>query len=354
LLRQGQNPYDVRALLQLEQAHGWPWPTPAHIWTPPWALVLLYPLSLLPFGSAHVVWFMLQLVLILGSSFLLWRYFVPQDSLYRIAPVVAMWFFPALSSLLMGQWGAWLLVGVVGFVSAVRSRRDLMAGGALSLLTIKPHVTYLFWPAALWWACRERRWRVLAGWGAALIAASGIASLLSPQVFANFVASVMEPPLDWPTPPTIGTLLRLLFGWERSWLPFLPSVLGALGLVTWLYRRQGRWHWERAANPLLLASVITAPYGWSHDQLVLLPAVVAVVGWILPIHGVGRVAVVVAWLASQLGCFVLTQQGAGDFALVWHAPVLAGLYVWGGSLRMKHTPALHGGNSDQASGTHLQ
>jgi hypothetical protein len=331
LLLQRQNPYDAHALLQMEQALGWPWPDPARIWNPPWALALMLPFALVPFGFAHMAWLLLQLALIIGSSVLLWRHFLPQNTLHWIAPVLAIGFFPAQASLITGQLGAWALVGVAVFLYAARSRRDLLAGSALSLLLIKPHVSYLFWSAALWWALRERRWKALVGWAAALAVASGIAALLDPEVFVDFMASVMKPPLDWPAPPTLGTLLRLLFGWEQYWLPFLPSLLGALGLVIWLWRQRGVWKWERAAIPLLLASVMAAPYGWSYDQLVLLPVVIALFSRIMPIHDVRGAAIAAMWAASQLGCAILTQYRV-DFYLVWHAPVLAGLYIWVRSL----------------------
>jgi hypothetical protein len=326
----GGNPYDSEALLAVQRTAGWLEPKPVLIWNPPWTLAVVLPLGLLPFGLATQVWLLLQLGLILGSGLLLWRYFAPGDARYWIGPLLAAAFVPGLLALRMGQISPWLLVGVVVFLCAERSRRDLLAGSALALLMIKPHVTYLFCLAALWWIWRTRRWRMLTGWLAALGGASACVLVLAPDIHRNYMTATSRPPLYWVT-ATLGAWLRLFLGEELQCLQFAPSVVGALALMLWLGRRRGAWRWEVAAPPLLLASTLTAAYGWSTDQVVLLPVVVAMFGRLSLASRTRSAMVLAAWAMSQLGLVTQNLVQMHDLFYFWHPFVLAGLYRWSAS-----------------------
>ena len=331
LLWHGGNPYDPATLLAVERAAGWPEPQPLLMWNPPWTLVLVLPLALLPFGLATVVWLLLRLGLVLGSGVLLWRYFAPGDGRYWIGLALAAGFVPGLFALQMGQISPWLLAGVVGFLWAERSQRDVLAGGALALLMIKPHIAYLFWLAALGWAWWSRRRGVLMGWLAALIAASGLVLLFAPDIFTNYLAAAARPPLYWAT-PTLGTWLRLFFGLERRWLQFLPSLVGGLALlVWWFWRRRRLWRWEAVAAPLLLASASTAAFGWSLDQVVLLPAVVDLVGRLRTAPTARKATVLGVLAAFQCALLVQNLHEVNDVFYIWHPLALAGLFLWGGT-----------------------
>ena len=50
------------------------------MWNPPWALVLVTPLGLLPANAAHFVWLAGQLAAVLAAAGMLWRvYRGPRD-----------------------------------------------------------------------------------------------------------------------------------------------------------------------------------------------------------------------------------------------------------------------------------
>ena len=328
LLRDGGNPYDPVALLAVQREAGWPGPEPILMWNPPWTLALVLPLSFLGFGPATLVWLLLQTGLILSCGLLLWRYFAPGDSRHWIGLALAAGFVPGLFALRMGQISPWLLLGVVGFLCAARDRRDVLAGVALALLTIKPHVTYLLWPAALWWAWRTRRWRVLIGWLSALMLASGVVAAVEHGVFANYWTAASEPPLYWGS-PTLGTWLRLALHPAPAWLQFVPSLIGGLGALVWVAVRRGPWRWEVIGPQLLVASVATAAYGWSYDQLVLLPAGVALISLVRSASRDHRLAVLGVWVASQAA--LLTQNLLLPYGqyYVWYPLAFAGIYWWG-------------------------
>jgi hypothetical protein len=327
LLVGGGNPYDPATLFSMEQSVGWPHPESLLMWNPPYALALVLPVAHLPFNLATLAWLALQLELILGSGVLSWRYFAREDDRFRIGLLVALAFVPTLLALRLGQISPWLLVGVVGFLWAERSKRDFLAGGALALLMIKPQVAYLFLAAALWWAWRSRRWRVLAGGLGALLIGSGLVFLVSPGIVANYLAAMTRPPLHW-LPPTIGTWLRLLFRPAPSWLQFLPSVVGLLGLAVWLWRRRGPWRWQSVASPLLLASFLTTSFGWTYDQIILLPVVVDLVSRLRWVSKRQRLTVLGALALFQVTLLLQNHWQIGDQYSIWHGFGLAGLYLW--------------------------
>jgi len=75
---------------------------------------------------------------------------------------------------------------------------------------------------------------------------------------------------------TLGSFAEALFGF--SGLKFAGLLLLPVALP--LVRVQARWGWLTATNMALLISVPLAPYGFSFDQIVLLPAIVQIIVWL--------------------------------------------------------------------------
>jgi hypothetical protein len=327
LLRNGSDPYDPTALLVLEQSVGWPEDEPVRVWNPPWMLTLLLPLAYLPFPLATAVWFLVQFGLILSSGVLLWRYYAPEDNRYWVGLVLAASFTPGLFALRIGQVSVWLLVGVVGFLYGVRSQRNMFAGVALALLMIKPHMTYLLWPVALWWGWKNRHWQILIGWIAALVVASAVPMLFLPSLLMRYQKVVTGPPLDWVT-PTLGSWLRIFLGIDGQWVQLVPTLLAGLGLIVWLRRRRGAWYWDKITSPLLLASALTAPFGWTFDWLVLLPVAVDLVARVRSVSSAQRVLAVGFLAMFQLALYLQSLLRLNYLFDFWYPLGLTGLYWW--------------------------
>lgn len=327
LLRQHANPYDATVLLNAEHAVGWDESVALMMWNPPWTLVLALPYSLLPFSLAAWAWLATSVLMLVTCGAALWSLQVPGDRRYWLGIVLALAYLPTWQGLRIGQISPWLLMGITGFLLAERHKHDGLAGASLALLTIKPHVGYLFLAAAAWWIIRERRWRVLLGGAIALAAACGIVGLISPQVFGQYLQAAGSPPLYWRS-ATLGTWLRTTLGWDRNWLQFLPSAIGLIVFTAWATRHRGVWNWPRLAPGLLLASVLTASYGWGFDQVILLPAVVALFGGLGALPMRRRIAIIALYGLAQVGLLVQTQLGIEDAYTYWHPLVLAGLYHW--------------------------
>ncbi|MCD6289304.1 MAG: DUF2029 domain-containing protein [Anaerolineae bacterium] len=320
------NPYDPLALLKVQETAGWLNHRPLMMWNPPWTLAVVIPFSALVYRAARLIWFLVQSALILAGGGVLWHLYRPEDKRWWLGGLVGVCFAPSLFAMGVGQISPMLFGGWVAFLWLVRHRRDILAGIALFFVTFKPHLLYLFWIFLLLWTWRTRRWRVLAGLAAALVVAMLTLTAYSPALVWQYVtAMVQRPPLYWAT-PTLGTLLRLIFGYDRGWLQFVPSLIGALwGLV--LAGRWGeRWNWMEAGPLILLLSLVTSAYGWSFDQIMLLPAVIRS-GALVLTYPRRRWMWVFGFVVFEGVALAQNIARLNDVGFVWVAPVWLCLYL---------------------------
>jgi hypothetical protein len=230
----------------------------------------------------------------------------------------------------MGQVSSLLLLGVAGFFYSACRRRDYLAGAFLALATIKPHVLYLFCIAVLWWVVAERRWRVVAGFCAMLLPTLAILTLLSPGWLTAYRTAMADPPLYWIT-PTVGGMLRLWVFPDAPRVQFLPPLVAGLALLGFLLMKRPSFDWRAAAGPLLLASVPTAAYGWSFDQVVLLVPYLEIIRWVADgrIKGARERALVIGALVTltvaMVGQGLLVQS---EHFFFWPPLALAAVYVY--------------------------
>ncbi|MHB1357081.1 MAG: glycosyltransferase family 87 protein [Anaerolineae bacterium] len=327
VLLAGDNPYDAVTLANMEATSGIVQER-VRMWNPPYTLVLALPYAVLPFGLAALAWLATSALVAIACGAALWRLFGPRvDQRYWLGMIIAIAYLPTLQTLQMGQISAWLLAGITGFLFALRTRRDTLAGAALVFVAIKPHVSFLFLFAAVWWIVRERRWRVLLGASAAMAVACAIVGFISPAVFGQYLRATGELPLYWRT-ATLGTWLRTVFGAEQYWLQFAPSIVGLILFVIWMIYHKRSWDWCRQAPVLLLASTVCTAYGWGYDQMTLLPVVALLLASFSSLPSLHRMLLVAVYMLAQLGLLLQTQLMVDSSVTYWHPLVLVGLYVW--------------------------
>jgi hypothetical protein len=329
LVLQGDNPYDVVRVGELQKQIGHT-ADPILMWNPPWALPLVVPLGLFDVRTAHLLWMLGHLLVIVACADVLWRHYGGSRDSRAIAWLVALGFLPSILALLAGQISPLLLLGATGFLVFVRCRRDTLAGAATVLLAIKPHLALLFWLALLVWVVRERRWKILVGGALAGLALTGVALLFDPAVFGQYRHTTLTTPPAQYRSPTLGTLLRLAVGNGAFGLQFVALLPGLLWVVPYLLRHKGGWDWDRELPLLLLVSFLTATYGaWPFDLVVLLVPVLRV--------AVGVVQAGRPWLAlaiflafNILGGLQLACEVEWLWFL-WMTPVVFGAYLLLGS-----------------------
>ncbi len=325
LLLAGDNPYDPERIHELERQAGRS-DEGILMWNPPWALPLVLPFALLSVRTVHLVWLVVNLVLVAGCADLLWRHFGGPASRRVVALLVACTFLPTYFALIAGQISPWLLLGAAGFLVLVRRGHDLAAGAAAVLLAVKPHLAYLFWLALLLWAIRQRRWRVLAGGTLTGLALTAIAVALDPAVLGQYWHTLTHQPPAQYRSPTLGTLLRLALGGAAFGWQFLALLPGLAWFAWFLHSRWQEglaWDWAEVLPLLLLVSVLTTAYGgWPFDLVLLLVPV---------LHVAARVRLRLAALALHVAinacALALLLQGVEYLAFIWMTPALLLSYL---------------------------
>jgi hypothetical protein len=330
----GGNPFDPAQLLILQRSTGKAGEEAVMMWNPPWTLALVMPFGLLPYPLSRTAWLLFNLLIVFGCASTLWRLYEGPSEKVWIAWCVAFTFIPVIDALRKGQTGILLLLGVTGFLYFVQRRRLGLAGISLALLAIKPHVLYIFAMAAVIWAIDRRAWRVIFGLVGSLLAGTALAWLANPEVFQQyFYAAANYPPRDWAT-PTLGGVLRLLFGPEKFWLQFLPPALGSAWFLGFEWRRhRGDWDWTARAPKIILVSLLTTAYGWSFDQPAALVAILPTSLLVLQ-RPRERASLLITGAYASIVVLMLLLRG-NDFSLFWLAPAILAWYLFSSRLNQR-------------------
>jgi hypothetical protein len=329
----GQNPFDGTLLLPLERDAGRDTDEAIMMWNPPWTLSLAMPIGMLKARAAQLLWLAVSLALVVGCADRLWAVYGGPSGQRWIAWALALTFLPTLFVLQAGQIGPFILLGITAFLIAERAGRPWLAGAAGVLIAIKPHLVYLFWIALAAWALRRplpTRWKVIAGGVFAGLLATAIPLACNPNVLNQYTdAMTHRTPEQWKS-PTLGSLLREIFGAERFDLQFAPTLVGLAWLVAiaWCSRYRP-WVWAERMPMLLLVSFVTASYGaWPFDLVILLPAVIHVAAGLTINADRGRAVVAgVVYAAINAIALAMNLSRCTSETFVWMAPSLLAAYV---------------------------
>ncbi len=331
----GENPYDGSLLLPIERAAGRDTDEPIMMWNPPWTLALVMPVGLLEARTAQLLWLAISLALVIWCVDRLWLEYGGPVERRWIAWLLGLVFPPTLFVLNAGQIGPFLLLGITGFLLAERRGWPMLAGACGVLMAIKPHLVYLFWPTLAVWAVGQRdqlvgRSRIILGGLLAGLIATLIPLACNSDVLAQYYdAMTHRTPDQWKS-PTLGSLLRELFGEEQFRLQFVPTVIGFVWLAIELWRHPGReWVWLERMPMLLLVSFATASYGaWPFDLVILLPAVIAIGAQVTASGCRKRIVLAIAiFSAIAFGAMAMNAAHVTSDKFVWMAPALLAGYV---------------------------
>lgn len=324
----GGNPYAADQLLTLQRGEGRT-AEAVMMWNPPWTLALTMPLSLLSFPIGRLLWLSLGIIAILISTNWTWTLFRGAPPKRWLARTLAFTFFPTIFTLGMGQIGPFLLLGVAGFLHFERKQRYWLAGAFVSLLAIKPHLLYLVCLAILFWSVGSRqRWSIVGGAATMVLAATLATMLFNPQVINQYLILIRSgSPLIWAT-PTLGCLIRLLLGPGETWLQFTPMVVGLVWFAFYGLKHRRTWLWADRISLMLLVSVVTAPFGWTFDQVVLIPVVLQVACLMLDVHDTQTSwKVTMPYIIINIVAFALRYGNIYEYWMFWYAPAMLGWYL---------------------------
>lgn len=277
----GQNPYDPALLFAAQQKLGWAEEFPLMMWNPPWTLIFLKPFVTLPFIYGAKAWLAAGLGLTFCSVYFYSHDELDNKALMSILLLSSLMFGPSLNAFLLGQSSTLLVLGLCGFSWAASKKKDIAAGLFLSLLTIKPHVVYIFWLVALWWIIKERRYVILFSLMTIMGILIGLVSFSSPQVVVQWLTAVSSQkanpnvilPMQWRTASLASWIIHTLNlqGSYGEKLIFLLLPCSAILLtLTYLIRKQPSINWKKDLPLIVIISALTSPFSWIFDYSVLI------------------------------------------------------------------------------------
>ncbi len=269
----GANPYDRQAVSQLEHAAGLDAGAVLMMRNPPWTLPLAYPLGFVGLRVAALLWSLLLAGCLVASVQSVRRlHGLPRDSVRSHVHWLGLGFSPALICLTMGQTALLALLGLAWFLRLYKER-PFAAGAALWLCALKPHLFLPFGAAlAAWMAC-TRAWKVLGGAAAALAASSALALVIDPHAWGDYVSMMRSPLVENEFIPCLPAALRHWLWPQAIGAQYVPAAVACIWALIYFWPRRAHWDWIANGSPLMLVSLLCAPYCWLYDQCLAIPAV---------------------------------------------------------------------------------
>ncbi|MGH7854376.1 MAG: glycosyltransferase family 87 protein [Candidatus Binatia bacterium] len=327
LLLVGGNPYSPSELLALQRSVGLTEAAPLIMWNPPWILSFIWPFGLLDFTSGQFLWLILNVFLVLFSSHQLLKLYGGAENKPGAAWLLAFTFIPTVYSLILGQVTPVIVFGLATFLTMERKKNWLGISLVLVVMSIKPHFLYLFWIAVALWLWSVRDWRIVGAVGLIGFTVGFIPFLFDSGIYSNYIGVYQSAdylkPLDLPV-PSLRNVVKVLFKFDGFLIEHLPTVAGAgWVLIYWRRNRQG-WVWTEHLPLILLVSIVTSPYSWTYDHMVLLPAIIQTYSWLRD-----RVSgVMIVYLAFNAAYLTARYIVPLDFWYFWMAPLFLSVYLW--------------------------
>jgi hypothetical protein len=321
----GGNPYAETPALDLERQAGFTGSKPLIMRNPPWTLAVVAPFGLLPFAAAQWLWLAIGIISVFTSANVLADLYRADYQSPWIAWLAVAFFSPLAVVLAIGQIGPLVLLGIAGFIHFEKQAKFRLAGMCLFLVALKPHLVLLVWVAVLLWSVRIRSVRTLSSFTAVTFAASLVAVIIDHSIFLQYLGLLSKGVVNELT-PTFSGLLRSWFGGYYI-IQLVPAILALSWLLHYWCRVRDHWQWRDEMPLLLLASLLTTPYGWFFDQIILLPCVFQVTGWLA--SGRSSIRFLIAGLYLGVNAVVLTliRLHYTTFWYVWTVPAWVGLYL---------------------------
>src|SRR5437868_11785943 len=279
LLLQRGNPYSVASVQPLESGQGYPLDRPLMLRTPPWSVWRVLPLVFLTSFWAWVMWLAILFVSLVISIRISWQMYGDRPRPPAVFVLAGYLFAPVAACLVAGQMGVVLLLGIVLFL-LLEQERPFLAGAALLIPMAKPHIFVLLWPIFAVWIIARRRWALLAGTAAAMLLANMIAVVLDPAIFQHYRDMLHQQAIQHEFIPALSGMIRGIFFRPYFWVQFVPTGLGLLWSGWYYWKNRQMWNWRQHGPAVLVVSLLTTPYSWMTDEVVLLPAVLQGVLWL--------------------------------------------------------------------------
>jgi glycosyl transferase family 87 len=279
LLVHHQNPYSVPAVLALQRSQGYLGQKPLMMRPLPWSVWMFLPLGLLNVYWAWAVWTAVLLACLVASIRICWKLYGEGPKPPPAFTLAAYLFAPVAGCLVGGAMGMVLLLGIALFLLLERDHR-FWAGVALLIPMAKPHIFALLWPILAIWIITRKKWGLLGGAAAALLVATSIALAFDSQILQHYRAMMHDQAIQNEFIPALSGMIRVLFFRRFLWVQLVPLGLGFAWSAWYFSAHRQSWDWRVHGPAVLVVCLLTTPYAWMTDEVVLLPAILQAVLWL--------------------------------------------------------------------------
>lgn len=317
-----QNPYDAVAMGQLEHAAGFTGKGSFYMRNPPWSLPLTLPLGLLSARAAALPWSLALLALLIVAIAVFWKTTARPER--RSLEWLAYCFPPALNCVMAGQTAIFLLLGLVLFLRLHRNR-PFLAGAALWLCTLKPHIFVSWALVLLVWIVVTRSYRILAGGAAAMALSCLLTAWIDPAAWSQYLHWAGRSGIGGESIPCLSNALSKFVHPAVPGMVFVPCALGCLWAVTYFWPRRNTWDWMEQGGLVLLVSLVVAPYCWIWDQAIAIPALFFAADRTRSRKSLAMLGALCIALVLQPFIFSLKLTSAW---YLWPAPTWLVWYLW--------------------------
>lgn len=275
LYSQGGNPYSLDQMTEIQsslrQKEGI-----IRLWNPPLIFPIIFYFKYFDFQTLKTVWFPISVTLLFLSIAISYslaekNYESAKSKILLLALLMLM---PAIpETLAWGQISSILLFGVtLWFYNYNKYGLDsYLSGIFLSLTFIKPHLLIPLYLIIFCHSFAYKQFKCVVGLVSGFFVLFSLSLINGFEIWKYYFHSMSSPPIYWMT-PNLGTILQWSFNIHEAWLRFLPLILYMVILIfcelSLVVKKK-----KRSADMffIILWSLISSPYGWVYDQIVLIP-----------------------------------------------------------------------------------
>jgi hypothetical protein len=182
---------------------------------PFYVVFVLLPLTWLPVSYSWIqaIWLTLMMfsmvtAVILTLRLLNWN--VP-PWLFALTLIWTIIFYNSTRTIILGQFAALILLWLAAALYMLKQEKYGWAGFFLALTTIKPQMTLFILPILLLWALWQKKWMLLAGFGATMLGLFAASFLLLPSWLTGFIEQVNAYPGYTITPSPLWIITQYYF-----------------------------------------------------------------------------------------------------------------------------------------------
>ena len=316
----GQDPYDLAAILKVENLAGAHKSQAQVSFSPPFSLLFALPLGYLDLRTGGILWMVAIGASLFASVQILKEIYGNDGSLHLVGYLFA----PVFACLMVGQLDIFLLLGIVLFLK-LHATRPFLAGAVLFPLATKPHLFLPFALVLLAWSINRREFRVLLGGLSTLVGSTLVILMIDVHAWSQYFGMLQ---LVKPTHlfiPSWSVQLRAAINPQAVWLQFIPECVCCASALWFFWTRRNWWDWKEDGATVLLLSVLCAAYAWFYDEVIVLPAI------FVSLHRrerEGRSLVLFGVFAFAALLEVMWRVDLADVYYLWTTPAWLAWYVF--------------------------